>query len=133
MGCVIRDEAGNFLRARSNIIQGNFQAREAEAIGLKEALLWTKDWRHHICIFECDAKVLVDAVNGQECDTYFHLLVEDCRDILKHFEEVLVLFINRSANMAAHRLAQVAYSTSGLIEWISTPPDFLICNLDSEV
>ncbi|KAL8089279.1 hypothetical protein AgCh_038904 [Apium graveolens] len=133
VGCVVRDERGNFLRARSNVFQGNFQPREAEAVGLKEALSWVKDWRVHKCIFECDAKVLVDAMNGEGGATYFHLIVEECRDIIKHFKEVLVCFVHRSANMAAHKLAQVAYSMSGPMEWHYTAPTFLSCNLVSDV
>lgn len=71
IACVIRDEWENFLRARSNVIQGSFQPREAEALGLKEALSWTKDWRKSKCIFECDAKMLIDAVNGDKGRTHF--------------------------------------------------------------
>lgn len=88
VGCVIRDETSNFLRARSNVVHGRFQPREAEAFGLKEALSWTKNWRRHKCIFECDAKIVVDAVNGEGGNTYLHMMIEDCIDILKHFDEV---------------------------------------------
>ncbi|XP_074327155.1 uncharacterized protein LOC141665071 [Apium graveolens] len=63
-GCVARDERENFLRGRCNVVQGRFQPREAEAMGLKEALTWIKNWRTRKCIFECDAKLLVEAVNG---------------------------------------------------------------------
>ena len=120
VGCVVRDEWGNFIRSRSNIVHGRFQPREAEAISLREALSWTKEWRRTKCIFECDAKLLVDAVNGVKGKTYFHAMVEDCIDILKHFDEVLVVFAHRSANIVAHSLARAAYSTSGLVEWLYT-------------
>ncbi|XP_074342618.1 uncharacterized protein LOC141680232 [Apium graveolens] len=109
VGCIIRDARGSFVYARSNAIQGTFHPREAEAVGLKEELSW-----------------------GEAGNTYFHLIVEECRDILKHFEEVLVCFVHRSANMAAHSLAQVAYSTSGHMEWFDTAPSFLNCNFDPE-
>ena len=39
------------------------------------------------------------------------MIIEDCIDILKHFEQVLVMFVYRSANTAAHLLAKAAYST----------------------
>ena len=133
IGCVIRDERGRFLRAMSNVVHGNVQPREAEAIGLKEALTWTKHRRQKKCIFECDTKLLVDAVNGEGGNTYFHSIVDDCIDLIKHFDEVLVVFAHRSANSVAHELARAAYSKSGLTEWFSTAPDFIICNLESEV
>lgn len=61
VGCIIRDDRGCFIRARSKVIQGRLQPREVEAIGLREALSWTKEWRMTRCIFECDAKSVVDA------------------------------------------------------------------------
>ena len=103
-----------------------------KAIGLKEALSWTKEWRSSKCLFECDAKLLVDAVNGGQGNTYFHAMVEDCVDILKHFDEVLVSFVFRSTNMIAHELAQVAYSMSDSMEWSYTAPSFIQCMIDSE-
>ena len=58
VGCVIRDEEGNFLRGRSAVVRGRFQPREAEAMGLKESLTWTKEQRSTKCLFECDVKLL---------------------------------------------------------------------------
>ncbi|XP_074374083.1 uncharacterized protein LOC141714463 [Apium graveolens] len=109
VGCVVRDEYRQFLRARSNVIQGRFQPREAEAIELWEALSWIKNWRHNKCVFESDSKLLVDAVNDTGGAAYFHMIVDEFRDIIKHFKEVLVVFAYRSANMVAHLLARVAY------------------------
>ncbi|XP_074374276.1 uncharacterized protein LOC141714670 [Apium graveolens] len=63
-GCVVRDERGRFVRSKTNVFTQQMQPREAEAMGLKEALSWVKEWRHNTCVFECDAKLLVDAVNG---------------------------------------------------------------------
>lgn len=64
IGCVIRDEFGAFVKAKSNVLRVNMQAREEEALSLKEALSWTKTFRTSKCIFESDSKILVDAVNG---------------------------------------------------------------------
>lgn len=44
----------------------------------------------------------------------------------KHFESVLVKFVSRSANSVAHLLARASYSTSGIQEWNSTAPAFII-------
>ncbi|XP_074352457.1 uncharacterized protein LOC141691585 [Apium graveolens] len=40
---VIRNDAGEFIRARVQRISANMQPRETEAFSLKEALSWTKD------------------------------------------------------------------------------------------
>ncbi|XP_074356365.1 uncharacterized protein LOC141696076 [Apium graveolens] len=132
IGCVARDEHGCFLRARCTLIHRSVQSREAEAIGLREALSWIKHWRNTKCIFECDAKLVVDAVNGDRGYSNFDMLIEDCVDIIKHFDEVLVTFVHRSANNVADLLAKAAYSMAGLQEWIHTAPDFITCNLDFE-
>lgn len=52
---------------------GVMQAKEAEALSLKEALLWARRWTSSKCIFETDAKVLVDAIHGNawECRKFF--------------------------------------------------------------
>lgn len=56
---------------------------------------WTKDWRTCKCIFEYHAKLLVDAIHGDKGKSYFDTIVEDCHELLKHFEEVLVAFVYR--------------------------------------
>ncbi|KAL8105389.1 hypothetical protein AgCh_029259 [Apium graveolens] len=116
VGCVIQDDQGCFVRAFSKVIHGRMQHRETEAIALHEVLSWTKDWRCDKCVFECDSKQVVDAIRAREGMSYFHTIIEECKDILKHFCEfceVLVVFGPRSANTAAHLIAQVTYSMSG--------------------
>ncbi|XP_074352545.1 uncharacterized protein LOC141691680 [Apium graveolens] len=110
--CVVRDENGNFLWARICRVRGRMQAREGEVRSLREALLWIKQWRHTKCIFETDAKLVVDAVHGGRGSSNFYTIVDDCVDIIKHFEEVLVVFARRSANKVAHLLAKATYSMS---------------------
>lgn len=88
-GCVVRDERGRFVRARSNVFMQKMQPCEAEAMGLREALSWTKDWRNNKCIFECDAKLLVDAINGGSGKSYFDTIFDDCRDMLKTLRKYL--------------------------------------------
>lgn len=63
-GCVIRDEADNFLQARCQGIAGVWQSRKAEAINLREALSRVKNLNYRKCIFEMDAKLLADACTG---------------------------------------------------------------------
>lgn len=132
MGCIVRDDRGEFVRARSATARGGMPPREAEAWSFRAALLWMKSWRTQKCIFELDAKTVVDAVHGTRGNSIFHTIIEECEDILKHFQEVLVVFENRSANRVAHVLAQAAYSMSGPMEWVDTAPDFLLCNLISD-
>lgn len=132
MGCVVRDEYGSFYRAQSKRMVRRLQPKEAESLSLKEALSWIKQWQNYRCIFESDAKSLVDALHLSGGQSYFHTMVEDCKELIKHFQEVLVVFVPRSANIVAHLLATAAYSTSDYREWYATPPDFIACNIVNE-
>lgn len=132
IGCVVRDDRGCFLRARTNVLQGTTQVREAEAWSLREALEWVRKWRTTKCIFESDAKLLVDAIHGDRGRSNFDTIVEACSENLEHFEEVSIVFVSRSANSVAHALAQAARSMSGPMEWFDTAPEFISCNLALE-
>lgn len=132
LGCVVRDDRGGFIRARSTVVRGSFMPREAEALGLKEAMSWIKNWRVRKCIFKSDSKVLVDAVNGNHGQSLFDTLAEDCNELLKHFEEVSVVFTHRSANIVAHLVARASYYVSDLQEWHHIALDFIACNLALE-
>ncbi|XP_074324399.1 uncharacterized protein LOC141661314 [Apium graveolens] len=120
---VIRDEHDQFIRARNHKLQALYSPREAEALGLKEALLRVKELGYKRCVFETDAKELVEACRSAQGNTYFHLIVLDCIDLLKHYDEVLVDYVPRSANVVTHELARTTYSMSGVHEWVDTPPD----------
>ncbi|KAL8095164.1 hypothetical protein AgCh_036571 [Apium graveolens] len=71
VGCVLRDAQGRFLGARSCRKAGAWTPREAEAIGMKEALSWMLTWKHNHCVVETDSKNLVDACNGRRGEAYF--------------------------------------------------------------
>ncbi|XP_074377796.1 uncharacterized protein LOC141719325 [Apium graveolens] len=123
VGSVIRNEHGQFIRARNQKLHGLYSPRETEALGLKEALSWVKNLGYKRCVFETDAKELAEACQGIQGNTYFHLIVLDCMELFKHYDEVLLDYVPRSANIVAHELARATYSMSGVHEWVDTPSD----------
>lgn len=123
LGCVVRDSYGRFLRAKCGRIEGRWQPREAEALGMKEALSWSKQLSLDHCIFESDSKVLVEACKENRGESYFHTIVSDCVQLSKHFEHVQIVFASRSVNKVAHLLA--TYSLADLREWDENPPEFI--------
>ncbi|KAL8105152.1 hypothetical protein AgCh_029083 [Apium graveolens] len=132
VGCVMRDGDGRFMRARMNTIQGGRSVREAKTLSMREALSWVKNWTTTKCIFEYDAKLFVDAFYGPKGKSCFVTIVEDCSELIKHYNEVLVDFVPRSANSVAHSLARAAYSNPGPREWHATAPDMILCNLSMD-
>lgn len=83
-------------------------------------------------MFETDVKILIDAVNAagdkKGCST-FDTIIDDCRELIKHFQEVLLVFVPISANSVAHLIANDVYSVSDLQEWITTVLIFLFVTL----
>ena len=57
---------------------------------------------------------IVDAVNGSIGKSYFDTIAASCKELIKHCEDVSVVFVHRSANTVAHLLAKAMYSKSGL-------------------
>lgn len=131
VGCVLRDEHGLFLGARNCRIVGAWSPREAEALGMKEALSWLTKRRGQGCIIETDSQVLVTACNGNPGEAMYGTIVGDCIQLLKHINPVLLRFVYRSANRVAHVLA--TYSESEEREWIDIPPDFISHVLKSDL
>lgn len=64
VGAVIRDDQGCFVGARCLRVTGAWKPREAEAIGLKEALSWVIVRGYTKCVFETDSYTLAAACNG---------------------------------------------------------------------
>lgn len=133
VACVVRDGCGSFLRAHSNIITGVRTPREAEAMSMREALSWVKNWRSTQCVFESDSKLLIDAIHGPSGKSLFDTIVDDCSELVKHYDGVLFEFVPRSANSVAHELARVACSSSGLREYYDIAPEFILCNLEMDL
>lgn len=125
VGAVIRNAHGEFVAARCRRIKGAWNPREAEAIGLKEALSWTIAQGYQQCVFETDSHALALACNGRSGRAFFSTIVDDCLYLLKHINLVLVEFVYRSANTVAHVLAQASYSMSDVGEWVYIPPRFI--------
>lgn len=73
------------------------------------------------CIMVTDSQMLAEACNGRPGEAIFGIIVQDCVNLLKHINPVLVRFVYRSTNNVAHTLAKAAYSMSGGGEWFDNP------------
>ncbi|XP_024033517.1 uncharacterized protein LOC112095650 [Citrus clementina] len=126
-GAVIHSAGGDFIAAKSDILPGSFEAREAEAFGVKEALSWLKEFAFHFVILEMDSLQVFNALNDKVVyPNGFGSIIVDCRALAQSLGEVAFSFVRRSANSAAHTVAWVGRSMSGLGEWSLVPPPWLI-------
>ncbi|KAK6148628.1 hypothetical protein DH2020_019540 [Rehmannia glutinosa] len=113
-GMVIRNDAGEFLAARTLSVQGQYQIKEVEAIGLKEALSWIIGLGMNNVIFETDAKVVVDGVVvSVSGELEFDAILDECRQLLFGEPTFSVAFVRREGNKVAHELAKRSFSCGG--------------------
>ncbi|KAH9670971.1 reverse transcriptase domain-containing protein [Citrus sinensis] len=130
LGCVIRNSEGEFLAARCVGRHGAFSAREAEALGIREALSWLKEYKLPCVIVEMDCLQVFQALTeGFSGPNGFGLIIEDCRELALVLGEVKFSFVRRSANFAAHSVARAGNSMTDSRVWNCAPPPWLLNSL----
>lgn len=118
VGCVIRNSGGEFVTARCECFPGIFDSREAEALGIREALSWVKRLQLPNVIIEMDNLQVFQALTENfSSPNGFGLIIEECQSLAKSLGEVQFSFVRRSANFAAHSIARAGGSMSGPREW----------------
>ncbi|KAH9748984.1 putative reverse transcriptase/RNA-dependent DNA polymerase [Citrus sinensis] len=129
-GAVIRSAGGDFIAAKSNSLPGRFDPREAEALGVKEALSWLKKFHFKSVMLEMDSLLVFNALHDKfDYPNGFGSIIADCRALAQSLGEVTFSFVRRSANSAAHAVTQVKSSISSSREWSFIPPPWLCDSL----
>ena len=81
----------------------------AEAICIREVLSWLKSLGIDNFTIASDSLQSVQAINSQNSDdSYFGIVISDCRNLMSTFNSVSLKFITRDSNLFAHKLARVA-------------------------
>lgn len=117
-GWVLPNENGSFKAAMSIPGRGVY---EAEAIAIRDALSWMKEQRMDFCQIETDALQVVHALQTDDGDSYFSLVLLDIKDLLSSFSHVFISFAKCSANRTAHLLARESFSMSKRRVWFPHP------------
>ena len=124
-GCIVRDSAVAMIMAHTLNIMRAYLIREAEVTSLKEALTWLKRKQVDKCIIETNSTQVIVALNDNPKQSLFHLIIDDCKHLLRSFRQVQVRFIRRSMNGVARVLAEAARSLLGPKEWLLFPPNLI--------
>ncbi|KAM7472433.1 hypothetical protein LguiA_010616 [Lonicera macranthoides] len=107
-------------------ISGKFSPLLAEALSIREALSWLKGIYLEKVIIESDSLNIVQRLKSQDEDfSRVGLIINDCKSLVKGFNQCVFSFVRRSANSVAHSLARAANSVSGRVSWMSHPPLFI--------
>ncbi|KAH9757273.1 Magnesium dechelatase SGRL [Citrus sinensis] len=118
LGAVIRSAQCDFIAAKSDFFPGRVEAREAEAIEVREALSWLKKFAFHYVILDMDSLQVFNALHDKTSyPNGFGSIIDDCRALVRSLREVAFSFVRRSANSAAFTVAQVGSSMSDSGEW----------------
>ncbi|KAH9704682.1 reverse transcriptase domain-containing protein [Citrus sinensis] len=126
-GAIIRSSQGDFIAAKSVSLPGTFAAREAEGIGLQEALNRLMHLPDRPIVVEMDSLQVFNALHDSVVySNGFGAIIADCRDLAQSLGEFVFSFVRRSVNTATHTVARVGGSLSGPGEWRHVPPPWLI-------
>ncbi|XP_031115730.1 uncharacterized protein LOC116019596 [Ipomoea triloba] len=110
-GVIIKDNRGEYIAAKSGHLRCLLDAHIAEAVAIRVALSWVKERGHSKVMMYTDCQMVCKLFNGNLLDLSFAgCVINDCRELSRHFESVSVKFISRSVNKAAHVLARAARS-----------------------
>ena len=90
-GCIVRDSAGAMIMARTMNIMGAYLVRKARAMSLREAITWLKRKQVDKCIIETDSTQVIVALNDTPKQSLFHLIIDDCKHLLRSFRQMQVL------------------------------------------
>nr|GMC64734.1 uncharacterized protein LOC109164833 [Ipomoea batatas] len=129
LGCVLRDEDGNFIAALCTPWKGKLLAKEAEALGVREALSWIKQLNYTHVEVEMDAANVLHEINHPQGFSPVKVLIHDVKEIARSVPHVIFSFVKRSANRVAHELARAACSMSECNVWFHDPPPIIIDSL----
>ncbi|CAI9782599.1 unnamed protein product [Fraxinus pennsylvanica] len=126
LGLVIRNDLGSFIAARVVSVQGIVDPLLAETLGVREALSWIKAKFPEVQTIEMDALLVYNALlNDEEDNSYFGILIDECRFLAKELSNLKFSWVRRSTNQVAHTLAKAASSSHVNVEWSYFPPLFI--------
>ncbi|CAL1377780.1 unnamed protein product [Linum trigynum] len=108
-GMFVKNHLGDVLIARGFQFAGIEYPLIAEALALREAILWCRDSGFAEVRFEGDAKVLIEKVNQANTrDNKVGALLEEIVGVLGLIGGFSVRFVGRHSNRAAHLVARKA-------------------------
>jgi len=107
IGMCIQDSHGNFIKASTKWYDGVPPPSEAEAMGLREAILWLGQLGLSKVQIELDGKLVVDNIlNRTNNQSDFGNIIHMCRSLLQQFSNFKINFVRKQANYVAHGLAR---------------------------
>ncbi|KAL2504532.1 RNase H domain-containing protein [Abeliophyllum distichum] len=128
-GLVIRDDLGSFVVARVVPVQGIVDPLIAKVLGVREALSWIKTKFPEVQTIEMDTLLVHNALQNDGVDnSYFGILIEECRVLARELPNLEFNWVKRLANQVIHTLAKAASSLHNIADWSHFSP-LIIANI----
>ncbi|KAK2393328.1 Polynucleotidyl transferase, ribonuclease H superfamily protein [Trifolium repens] len=122
LGWILRREDGSWVRAATKIVQGVDEPVEAEARGIREALIYLASLQTATVIVESDNQMVVKAIQNRRFNRkYWGHLAREIRETLDESPNLSICWANRNKNVVAHSLAKWAEVEPNKT-WINNPP-----------
>lgn len=107
LGISVKKREGEMVFVRTVRHWGMAGPELAEVMAIKESLSWAMESDVQKILNESDCLVIVQAIRNKVPMFFLvGLVIEECRELLCSQKNVSLLFIKRSANVAAHSLAR---------------------------
>lgn len=127
----MNDHEGMLLAARTKRYAETLNPSLAEAIAVKEALSWAKDFQPKTVTLESDCLVIVQLVRSSTpMRSRIGQVIEECLRLVGDANNSRLYFVKRYANVAAHELARVSHVYPDRdFDWGSVPVKTKACIL----
>jgi ribonuclease HI len=127
LGAICRNEHGQVVASATWQRSGFNDPATAEAFALYLTMRFAADCCFTSVDFESDSLKVVNSVNSQDSNlrNYFGNLIRGIQLNLARFRRVSIKHIDRKANQAAHRLADLAHTSPNCI-WLEDTHPLLV-------
>ena len=121
LGMVMRKNDGQFYACKTLLLPLSCSVKEAEALALREALLWALSLKLVDVEFETDSLLVVNSLSSHSLDrSEYGFLISNCV-CLKYNGNYSIRFVTRQANKCTHVLAKHACCNASLFESFVIP------------
>ncbi|KAK7849904.1 putative ribonuclease h protein [Quercus suber] len=122
IGVIIRDSNGLVVAALNKYLPGRFAADQVEALALEQGILLAGDLQLSRVILECDELAVIQALNDNSTGNELGHILQGIRRVSESFEFCTFQHVNRTFNVVAHELAQLARREESSCMWYGVPP-----------
>ncbi|XP_038708505.1 uncharacterized protein LOC120003559 [Tripterygium wilfordii] len=128
MGVVFRDASGEVMASSSLLRMTALHPSLAEALAALHAVKLALELGFTELIFEGDAAVVVEAINGSDVHrAIWSPVIMEIKRLLRFLSSWKFVHIRRTANEAAHSMAKHAFLIQGMRVWIEEIKTVLFC------